>query len=195
MKKLALAFAVTALFAGAAQAAPEVSGKISGVFKNPVNGTDNAGINTRSFSWGDPTGLGVGANTLTFSGGNFNSAVNTPFKLGTLDYFNGTTLQGTSATAVDLVTKLRFNQADFPNFNPSFKLALHNTQNNSDPIASADYVNFNKLTSSASFVVNGITYKVQLLGFRNLHGDGFLSAGDSEFHVLAVAHKPTCTAW
>ncbi len=182
MKKIALALAITACITSA-QAA-NVTGNASAVFKNPTPGTVYSGINTRSFTWGDPSNFGVGANNLQFTGTSFNVPLETQFKLGTLSYFNGTTAQGTNATSIDLVTSLGFVQPSIPAFTSSFKLGLNSTVNTNDPVASADYVSFSNMTSSNSFKINGITYHVQITGFKNVIGDGYLYSSAREFHVL-----------
>ncbi len=183
MKNIAIAFVVSSLFAVSAQAA-DISGATSASFSKPTPGTVFSGVNTNSFTWGNPSNFGVGPNNLTFSGTNFSSALNTPFKLGTLSYFNGSTAQGSNATAVDLNARLGFVSPNIPAFVPNFTLALNSTPNNGNAQHNADFVSFDNMFSSNSFKINGVTYHVAITGFRNVIGDGFLDSNASQFHVM-----------
>jgi hypothetical protein len=188
MKKIISAVAVAAsLFAVNAQAA-DVVGASSVTFTHPAQLDSNAvysGVNTNSFTWGDASVSNVGQNNLTFVGNNFSSSFNTAFKLGTITYFNGTTALNSNLKQIDLTSRLAFSQpAGLPAVNSSFTLGLNSTPNTSDPVASADFVNFNNTTSSSRFVINGNTYTVKITGFQNVVGDGFLQSSATEFHVM-----------
>ncbi|MEN9867220.1 MAG: hypothetical protein RL748_2810 [Pseudomonadota bacterium] len=183
MKKL-LSFALIASFAAVSAHAADVIGTSSAVFTNPQPlNTTFSGVNTNSFTWGNPGNFGVGANNLTFTGSNFDVNLNTPFKLGTLSYFNGTTSAGSNASSLDFKTQLNFTQPGIPAVFSTFTLGLNSTANTSDPVASADFVNFNSLTSSSRFVIGDITYTIKIDGFRNVVGDGFLESNAHQFHV------------
>lgn len=188
MKKImSAAVVVASLFAINAHAA-NVVGASSVTFTHPGLLDSNAvyaGVNTRSFTWGDGSVANVGSNNLTFTGTNFSSPFNTPFKLGTLTYFNGTTALNSNLKQIDLTSRLTFSQpAGLPSVTSNFVLGLNSTVNTSDPVASADFVNFNSTTSSSRFVINGNTYTVKITGFQHVIGDGFLQSSATEFHVL-----------
>ena len=78
--------------------------------------------------------LVVVRNSLRFVGSNFNATVNTPFKLGTITYFNGTNNNGT--TSIDLKISVNLTNVPEKNFVLSAPLALINTDNTNDPVAS-----------------------------------------------------------
>lgn len=183
MKNIAIALVVSSLFAASAQAT-NISGNASATFNNPTPGTVFSGVNTNSFTWGNPGNFGVGANNLTFSGSNFSTTLNTPFKLGTLSYFNGTTAAGSNATSVDLNARLGFVSPNLPAFTSNFTLALNSTPNNGTPTQNADFVSFSNMFSSNSFQIDGVTYHVAITGFRNVIGDGFLTSSANQFHVM-----------
>lgn len=188
MKKIITAAIVTvSLFTLHAQAA-DVVGASNVTFTHPGlpdSAAVYSGVNTASFTWGDGSVASVGSNNLSFTGANFSSPFNTPFKLGTLTYFNGTTAVNSNLSQIDLTSRLSFSQpAGLPGVTSSFTLGLNSTVNNTDPVASADFVNFNNTTSSSRFVINGKTYTVRISGFQNVVGDGFLQSSSTEFHVL-----------
>ncbi len=183
MKKIALALVVSSLFAVSAQAT-NITGSATASFSNPTPGTVYSGVNTNSFTWGDPASFGVGPNNLTFTGTNFSSVLNTPFKLGTLSYFNGTTASGSNATSVDLNARLGFISPSIPAVTSKFTLALNSTPNTGDARQNADFVSFSNLFSSNSFKIDGVTYHVEITGFRNVIGDGFLDSNANQFHVM-----------
>jgi PEP-CTERM motif len=183
MKKT-LALALISSFAAFSAHAADVIGVSSAVFKNPLaTNTTYSGVNTNSFTWGNPGNFGVGANNLTFTGASFDAPLNTAFKLGTLSYFNGTTSLGSNPTSVDFKSRLSFSQPGIPDVLSTFTFALNSTPNSNDPVASADFVTLNSLTSPSRFVINGITYTININGFRNVIGDGFLNSNPGQFHV------------
>lgn len=185
LHRVAIALAVSSVFAASAHAnINDISGAASATFQNPTPGTVFSGVNTNSFTWGDPANFGVGANNLRFTGNNFASALDTPFKLGTLSYFNGTTAAGSNASSVDLATNLNFASPAIPAFTSNFTLALNSTPNNGTPAQNADFVSFNNMWSANTFKINGVTYRVEITGFQNVIGDGFLQSDASQFHVL-----------
>jgi len=90
LKALGLAALLTAISA-APTLADDVVGSATATFVNPQPGGVVTGVGTNAFTYGDPGGFGTGPNSLTFAGVGFSSAFETPFKVGTLTYFNGTT--------------------------------------------------------------------------------------------------------
>ena len=88
-----------------------MSGSTSGswVNPNPTGGTIvTTGVGTSTFGWGDGSVATTGANSLWFAGGPFASVTETPFKVGTINYFNGTTAIGSTPDTVDLALTLNF---------------------------------------------------------------------------------------
>lgn len=185
MKNL-FAVAALSLFAVSAQAA-DVIGTSSAVFTNPGNPQSSAvysGVNTSSFTWGNGSTYGTGPNNLTFTGANFSANFGQDFKLGTLSYFNGTVAGNSTLGNIDLSSRLNFVQPGIPVVSSDFTLRLNSTTNTSDPVASADFVNFTNTSSSALFEINGVSYTVRISGFRNVVGDGFLQSSATSFHVM-----------
>jgi hypothetical protein len=185
MNKL-FAVAAVSLFALSAQAA-DVIGTSGATFTHAANldsGAVFSGVNTSSFTWGNGSVANVGPNNLTFTGANFSANFGQDFKLGTLSYFNGTTALNSNLKNIDLRSNLNFVQPGIPSVASDFTLRLNSTTNTSDPIASADFVNFSSTNSSSRFVIGGATYTVRISGFRNIVGDGFLQSSATEFHVL-----------
>ena len=185
MKKIiSAAFIASSLFAMSAQAA-DVAGTSSATFTAPLpSNTTFTGVGTNVFTWGDPSNFNVGANKLTFTGSTFSSLFDTPFKIGTLTYFNGTTASGTTPTSLTFNSSINFSQPSIPAVNSSFGLTLNSTPNTTDTTASADFVNFTSTSSSSRFVIDGVTYTVNITGFQNVVGDGFLVSSPTELHVL-----------
>ncbi len=179
MKKLFLAVAASS-FALCAHAT-EVLGHSSAMFDNPLPiNTVYSGIGTDAFTWGTSV---TGINHLHFSGTDFSANTNTPFKLGSFSYTNGTTRSGTNPTSIDFTTFMNFSQPSLPVVAAKFRLGLNGTLNSQDPRDSSDFVNFNQTSSGSQFVIDGVAYTVQIAGFRHVTGDGFLASGGREFHV------------
>lgn len=182
-KILSALFIAGSLFTMSAHAA-DVAGSSSATFSNPLPlNTVFSGTGTNAFTWGDASNFGVGANTLNFASTTFTSAFDTPFKIGTLSYFNGTTAGGTTPTTLSFNSILNFSQPNIPAVTSTFGMTLNSTTNSNDPIASADFVDFASTASASSFVINGTTYTVKITGFQNVVGDGFLVSSPTEFHV------------
>lgn len=113
-------------------------GTDTGVFVNPSPATAVvSGVGTNSFSWG--SGM-PDQSSLTFIGGNFDTTPNTPFKLGTLIFHNGTISSGTGADSVGFNIAVNFDNVPEKNLVLNTIFNIVNTLNTADPIASADYV-------------------------------------------------------
>ena len=168
------------LFSGQAAAAV-VTGTTSGNFVNPLpSNAVTTGAGTSNFTFG--TGSGTPPNELSFAGTSFSSAYETPFKVGTLSYFNGSTL-GIAATSVDLSLTMNFVAPNLPSVSNSFALNLVATPNTGTADQNADYVYFPGSFGTSDFDVGGTVYHVQLIGFENIVGDGFLTSDSSQLHV------------
>jgi hypothetical protein len=184
MKKLIAIVAAVAALGSVPAIAADVVGSASAVFSNPTpSGTVFTGNNTNNFHYGDNTGTGTPQNQLTFTGATFSSAFETPFLVGSLFYFNGTTGVGTNPTAVDLVLSTNFSTPSLPTVVSSFGLSLIVTPNTSDPDASADFVVLPSIFSPTVFNIGGTNYTVKLTGFGNVVGDGFLESSGTQLHV------------
>jgi PEP-CTERM motif len=165
--------------------AADVVGAATGTFETPVPGSATVtGIGTNAFTFGDAAGLGTGPSSLTFVGSAFSSAFETPFKVGTLAYFNGTIALGTEATTVDLALHNTFTSPPLGLMNSAFTLALNTTPNTDDANASADFVSLPNSFVPTVFVIGTTTYTVELTGFVLTGGSGFLDSSNSQFHVL-----------
>jgi hypothetical protein len=179
----ACALAVVSLHA----LADPVSGTTSGAWVNPSPSASpivTTGVGTPVFTWGDATGFGTGPNSLTFTAApGFASTTETPFLVGSISYFNGTTALGTNPDSVQLALTLDFTNPAIPPVISDYTFNLITTTNTSDPDASADYVLLPSAFSTTTFVIGTTTYDVKLTGFSNVVGDGFLGSDDTEFHV------------
>lgn len=162
--------------------ASDVTGSASGIFVNPQpGGALLSGVGTSVFTYGIP--VGTPPNSLSFTGTGFSSAFETPFKVGTLDYFNGTTT-GVSLTSVDFKLSTNFTTPALGLVQTIFSLGLVSTPNggiNAD--ADADYVNLPSTFTPTIFNIGGTNYTVKLIGFENVVGDGFLASSGTQLHV------------
>jgi hypothetical protein len=186
-----------------------VGGTTSGVYTNPnptkgqnpnmvysysdstsqgQSGSPTIGSGT-NFKWGDASTFGVGQNQLWWNANSpLSTMTETSFKLGTLEYFNGTVVVGTTPDYIDLKIHLDLTSLDNSPINVAqdftFKLQLITTPNTNDEDESADYVYLPSVFPSTTFNVNGVDYTLKLNGFSNIQGDGFVgTASDTEFHV------------
>ena len=71
--------------------------------------------------------------SLSFTGGKFDTLPNTPFKLGTLRFHNGT-IAGNAADTVEFDTQIKFDNIPEKNFTVKTSLSLVNTPNTADTI-------------------------------------------------------------
>lgn len=156
----------------------DFTGGISAVFVNPQPaGTAVSGVGTSSFSWG----VGNSSN-LTFQGTSFTGKFGEVFSLGTLTYFNGTS-SGLHPGYVDIQLTLTLNTPQSVAQPFTWVLPIHNTTNiPDDPIGSADSVFLPFSFQKRHFVIGGVRYTLNLVGFGTMTGDGFIQARG--FHVL-----------
>ncbi|CAN5823061.1 hypothetical protein BH11PSE8_BH11PSE8_30100 [soil metagenome] len=176
-------FAAVALVIAMGNAfAADVGGTTTAAFIDPAPATaTTTGVGTDVFTWG--IGSGTPASSLSFVGGAFASGFETPFKVGSLTYFNGAIEPNTGAESVTLSLNLDFTQPALGMISSSYKLDLINTPNVDDPDAAADYVYLPSSFSTTSFTIDGTEYRVKLTGFQNVTGDGFLDSNSQQFHV------------
>ncbi len=166
-------------------AAP-VSGSVDGTWINPNPSAPPvvvSGVGTSTFKWGTPDGTPANSVRFDNGGGNFTSSTETPFKVGTITYFNGTTDGGTSPDSVQLALKLDFTDPALGPVTSDYTFNIVSTTNTSDPDASADYLYLPTTFSTTSFLIGGTTYNVKLTGFSDIVGDGFLTSDATELHV------------
>ena len=181
MKRIVAALALSLISAHAAFAQP-VAGSTSGVWVSPNPSAApivTTGVGTSAFTWGE----GAPPNTLTFAGGLFGGVLETPFKVGTITYFNGSTTLGTTPDSINLSLTLNFGTPALPSVVSSYLFTLNTTPNTDDPVASADFVDLPSAFSTTDFLIGSTTYRVKLTGFQNIVGDGFLASSPLQFHV------------
>lgn len=185
--KLNAILSACALGAVALQAiADPVSGSTSGSWVNPNPTGGNivtTGVGTSTFGWGDGSVATTGANSLSFAGGPFASVTETPFKVGTINYFNGTTAIGSTPGTVDFALTLNFGTPALGAVVSNYTFGLVTTPNGFDPDTDADFVFLPSAFSTTSFVIGATTYNVKLTGFANVVGDGFLTSDAFQLHV------------
>nr|WP_249803765.1 choice-of-anchor K domain-containing protein [Bradyrhizobium zhengyangense] len=165
--------------------AADVVGSADASFVNPQpSGATVTGVGTNAFTYGDGNGFGTGPNSLTFAGVGFSTAFETPFKVGTLSYFNGTTAVGTAPDTIDFDLATTFTNPALGLVQTIFTLGLVITPNGGvDPDADADYVNLPGTFTPSIFNIGGTNYTVKLVGFENVVGDGFLASSGTQLHV------------
>jgi hypothetical protein len=186
MKIKALCTAGALCVASLHAVADPVTGSTGGNWVNPSPSGGSivtAGSGTSNFHWGDGTGFGVGDNSLNFAGGAFASVTESPFKVGTITYFNGTTALGTTPDSVELALTLNFVDPALGAVVSNYAFNLVTTPNTGDADADADFVFLPSSFSTTSFLIGGTTYNVKLTGFQNIVGDGFLASDSLGLHV------------
>jgi PEP-CTERM motif len=165
--------------------ADSIVGASSGIFVNPIPSGGpivTSGVGTNAFLWGDPDGFGTGANSLTFAGKSINTTTETPFTVGTLTYFNGTTAVGSTPTSIDLQVTLNLT-TPLATGAFTFTLNLVSTPNTGTDKDNADYVYFPSSIPAETFVLGSTTYNLQLLGFGNIVDPNGFSTPQA-FHVF-----------
>jgi hypothetical protein len=154
------------------------AGQSDAVFVNPTPGGATAAINGNVFFWGEPaldspTG---GQSGMVFVGTPFAPQANQTFSLGTLFYVNRTTVLGTEADGVDLVLTVGLTGrlgGDAQSI--TLPLAINNTLNSDDPIASQDTITLNLSPGPLTLTLaDGRQVTLDVLGFGR-EGDGGLT--------------------
>lgn len=183
MRRALMAAAVLGMLAAGESQAALVLGVNNGVFVNASPpGATTTGSDTGSFTYGQ--GNPPPPNSLNYSPNNpISSTTETPFTLGRLTYFNGTTAAGTVPDSVDLQITLNLTEPAVVTRTFTFTLNLVVTSNVGDPDQDADFVFFPASITSQTFSGGGQTYTLALTGFGNVQGDGFLASNSSQFRV------------
>ncbi|MFT5465418.1 MAG: prepilin-type N-terminal cleavage/methylation domain-containing protein [Verrucomicrobiales bacterium] len=174
-----------------------IGGDVTGRFQNPLGPTGmvQSIVNGEQadFWWGETRYLynwswhDLGPqNHLGFSGQSF-SDVNPgdSILVGTLNYYNGSILDGSEVNQVDLVIDVQITTPISVAFTVPYTLELLNTVNNAaDPIGSADTVQIQSGSRVTERIVEGVRYQIELT-FGNSTANGFTSV--DQFHVLEGA--------
>jgi PEP-CTERM motif len=167
-----------AIFASARAA--DVEGNTGGTWVNPLpEDAVTTGIGTSSFTWG--TGVDSAPSSLSFLGTSFSESFEARFKVGSIRYFNGAIFD--AASSIELALSLAFTTPALSPIVSNYNFELVNTDNTGDPIASADFVNLPSAFSNTSFFIGPTEYRVKIVGFDNIVGDGFLLSNPLQFHV------------
>ncbi len=180
-----LAACVLAL-ASAQSFAGIVAGTTTGVWVDSVANTgvlDQAGLGTSQYAWGQSSDARQPRNSIAFTAtAGFSSVTETPFKIGTISFFNGSVYNG-DLGSLDLELTLDFGAPTIPSVTSDYTLHFVNTPNTGDPDGDADYVYLPSVFDTTTFLIDGVTYGVRLVAFENIVGDGFLASNDLALHV------------
>jgi hypothetical protein len=164
-RKYSLAIASTMMLIASTslQAAP-IAGSSPGIFVNPTGpvGMVTSGEGTSDFVWG--TGLGSPPSYMSYTGYTFYTQTDQVFSLGSLLYFNGTTILGSEATTVDLNLTALFTTPSGITGSLLTNFGIITTPNTSDPYASMDLIQIQTFPST-TFASGGISYALEFLGF------------------------------
>ena len=183
MKRILLFACIAVLVSVQAWAGPiQITGTTSGVFENPYGpaGMVTSGVGTSTMTWG--VGSPPPVNSVSFAGLAFDTFTEVNFKLGDFAYYNGTVVAGTEANGFDLVVSVEFTLPTGITEVFTFPITVNNTPNTGTPQEQADVLTLAQLYSMQTFVYDGVTYQVHLLGWQNPNADGFV-VGGNEFHV------------
>lgn len=163
------------------------------------------GNGTNFLTWGDPGSFGVGPSSVRFDGFELDEGSvlsGDPFSIGRLSYYNGTIRTGTGISATVLnVGSDDFDYPDLDGLATGYTVHTESTPNIGDPAHDADYLFLEtreddgyanyfhvyeggggtsdliaRLNQFNPYVPTlGSGYRLELLGFANPQGNGFLS--------------------
>lgn len=140
-------------------------GNVNAIFTNPGVGTAT-GVGTSTFTWGEASN--GQPNRFGFIPKQFRVAPDEIFSLGTLDYFNGETVD--TPSSVDLELGFDFDKPKKGQFrSATYGLSMYATSNTDDPIASADSI-FLGSGQRVRLNVSGDKYVLDILGFGEVSG-------------------------
>ena len=182
-----LAFGVES--SGVPSSLHEFTGSSSGLFKDAVaeSSSSYTFADGSSFTWGTASGTNGASSWMTYDGTSWEGMqAGEMFRLGTLDYFNGTIASGSGATEVTLELTVELQLPDATEiFN--IDLSLDNTPNiQGDADASADYVTIGNLINDFTTEIDGIEYQLNL-AFGYYGNNGFSTVDQFHVHEGAVA--------
>ena len=175
-----------------------IAGNLSARFQNPIGPPGmvqniSNGSSSSQFLWGQTTYIYNGQwydlgpqNSLVFSGQSFQDAnPGDSISVGTLDYYNGSILDGSQVESVDLIIDVNVTSPLSLTLTVPYTFELINTVNDAaDPTGSADIVRIQSGSSFADQVIDGVRYQIELT-FGNSTANGFTSI--DQFHVLEGA--------
>jgi len=179
--------AVGVLLSASLQAAA-IEGTTTAVFNNPAYEANGApygsGAGTNSFSWGDPAAgsATAGQSSLTFNSYNFSGEFGTSFVLGILDFTNGSIEKDSGALSIDLDATLTFTAPTGTVETVNATLDLVNTYDVGSPLANSDSVTLPTEIDDIVFIVDGMVYTLEILGFGNVTSGGGITT-TSSFYV------------
>lgn len=171
LKNKTLGLTALAILASAGQAFSAVvfNGGTTGTFSGATGGDPTAyeysnGDPVSTFKWGkvNPQNPDSAKSVLTFTGVDPFGPVDCgeEFDIGLIDYFNGTVLQGTSATGVELGIDINFTTpSGLVSLN--YALTLYSSPDKNVPGGVADEVTLPDLESQ-TFILDGNTYRLTL---------------------------------
>jgi hypothetical protein len=203
--------AAAAVLLVSGNASGNLAGTMSdGIFSAPsppcVAPVQCAGVGTNTFSWGNTN------STLQATGSAFNIPLGAFFVMGHLSFSNATTTPGTSVSGVtltlntgDVVATAGESQTIYDNFSLPLTLAIVNTLNTADPIASADIISitdglFGLGSGTTQFnkfhVLEGASTSVEILGiFGSVGVVGFGGVADpTQGFVTSSVPEPSSLA-
>ena len=166
----------------------DFSGIASGEFKNPID-YDGSGmtyiIDTDYFEWGTSSILNMPGSFLQFTTGSWADVqAGELFRLGTLDYYNGSIWDGADAVTMELTVDL-----STPDVSESFDIQfdLVNTTNSDSNTAdqNADYVYIGNLANDFTTTIDGIQYTLNL-AFGYNGDEGFATVDQFWVHEQAT---------
>lgn len=170
---------VSLFAASLATHAATFQGSTSGTFENPTgpSGMVTTGVGSNEFTWGtganfynDGEYINSGPSELSFNGKSFDTEINTAFKVGDLEFYNGTIWSGTQATSVDFSLKFDFVTPNNMVQNFTYNFGLDNTLN-SYPNPDGDFVFGLSAVPQSLFSYEGKDYYFELLGFYDGQGE------------------------
>ena len=159
------------LFSASFVHAESFVGSTSGVFVDPSpTSATYSGVGTSTFTTGeavtyyDPT-------AVTFNGLSFAADDGNPFYFGTLDYWNGVTVDGSAVDSIVLDLTFDFTQPtslNLPDDEINFTLVFDMTTETDPTLNSTvndDSLSFNQTSSNLLFYVGSQAYEMEFLGF------------------------------
>lgn len=144
-------------------------GFFNGIWNSPVPEQVNSvsiGTGSHTISWGlVQTSSTPFANRLGFIVNPFDSLLNRSFRIGSLEYYNGTSTIGTGIEQVTLDLKLELYEPVRRTETFAFDFDIITTTNTSDREESADRLRPINRFSQQVFTYRNVDYRVRILGF------------------------------
>jgi len=139
------------------------------------------GEGTNDFSWGRVSAGSPGDNSIRFrGGGGFREQSGQGFKIGSIDYYNGTTKKDSNAKVIVMKISMQFD--DGPQVDVSVPIEFISTPNNRGHKENADVIKLGKFEGDNIVTINNKLYEVTFK-FDNTSDFGF-SDKPNEFSVF-----------